>query len=252
LKQSIILKTLLILGSVIITISISSGYLSLQNDKELMMKIRDFNLNSAIESLDKRQELLLNINKKQMSDTIDRISKNSAILLLDYDVDSLKLNLQLDLKKEGIEAIKVWDSAVDELFVLALKDNTKIVFKENLPKTFDTFTKFKKEIYHIEGSIKHKLGEVTLYYDESIIINQINKLKNDTKIKIGNFNDEIDKQQSHSNSIKLYIKIGTLITILFVTSILLIIFVNNPLRILQTGLEEFFLFLQNKKDNKKE
>jgi hypothetical protein len=65
LKQSIILKTLLILGSIIILIFMGSGYLFFQNDKELIDDIRKYNLNSAMKALDERQDERLKVNKKR-------------------------------------------------------------------------------------------------------------------------------------------------------------------------------------------
>jgi len=49
--------------------------------------------------------------------------------------------------------------------------------------------------------------------------------------------------------VKLSIAIGFLVIILTVISILLMVYVNNPLKILKSGLDDFFLFLQNKKNS---
>ena len=77
-KQSIILKTLLILGSVFIAIFIGSNYFTQQSDKELIEKIRNYNLKTAMDALDNRLENRLERNKKQMLDTVKMIAKNSS------------------------------------------------------------------------------------------------------------------------------------------------------------------------------
>ncbi|MFK5892403.1 MAG: SpoIIE family protein phosphatase [Pseudomonadota bacterium] len=248
-KQSIIFKTLLILGSVVIIIFIASGYLFSKNDNELIAKIRDYNLNSAMTALDYRQALSLKNNQQQMQDATSMIAKNSSSFLLNFDTDGLKESLLFDIKRSGVKAIRVWDSSMNEVFLLAFKEDNNIVFKKSLPEFFNQYTQFKRPINQINSNKVNTIGEITLYYDESIIIDLINKLKKQTKEEISNFNHAIDKELLQSNIIKLYIAIGFLITILLVSTLLLIIFVNTPLKLLKTGLDDFFLFLQHKKNS---
>jgi len=248
LKQSILFKTLLILGSLIIIIFICLGYLILQNDRELISKIVNYNLSSVMETLDKNQEVQLKINQQQMEYTVNMIVKNSSPLLLDFDKNGLKKSLSFDIEKEGVQAIQIWDSIMNEMFLLALKEDGKVFFKKVLPARFTRFTKFQKPITVVEDGNVQKIGEIALYYDESIIINEIKKLKDDAKNKIDNFNTVIDKELLDAVVMKLYIAIGSLMAILAIISILLTVFVNKPLNIVKNGLDNFFLFLQNKKD----
>ncbi len=251
-QQSIIFKTLLVLAGVIVFIFITSGYLFVQNDKELIERIRDYNLNSAIKALDYRLEISLKNNQGQMQDMTNMIGKNTSLFLLNFDIDGLKDSLIFDMKREGVKAIKVWDSSMNELFLLALKEDNKIIFKNILPEYYNDYIPLKKSISHNEDGVEKKIGEITLYYDESLIINYINELKKNTMDEINNFDTAINNKLLESNIIKLYIAIGFLITILVVSTILLIIFVNTPLKRLKIGLDDFFLFLQGKKQSPEE
>jgi two-component system chemotaxis sensor kinase CheA len=134
---------------------------------------------------------------------------------------------------------------------VAIKINKKVEFRDSIPKEFTKFAKIKKPINILSDDAIERIGYITLYFDESLIINQINELKAKTKKEIENFNTEIKTQQQKSNSVKIYIAIGSLITILALLYTLLMYFVNSPLHTVQAGLDEFFLFLQNKKDNTK-
>jgi len=249
LKQSITFKTLLILSLVIISFFIASAYLFSQSDNKLISDIRHYNLNQAMGALDARLEERLELNKKLMQDTVDMIAKNSSTFLLNFDSDGLQQSLLFDIKNEGIQAIKVWDGVIKENFLTALKINNKIVFKQKVPKEFKQFIQLNKDINNTSDGLVEKIGYITLYYDESLIINQISQLKSDTKKSIEHFNQAIDKQQNESNIVKLAIAVGLLLTILIVIAILLMNFVNKPLKILESGLDNFFLFLQNKKDH---
>ncbi|MFT5662390.1 MAG: serine phosphatase RsbU (regulator of sigma subunit) [Sulfurimonas sp.] len=248
-KKSIILKTLLILGSLIVSIFLGFGYLFSQNDNKLISDIRKYNLDSAMKALDNRQAERLAINQEQMKEIVTTIAKNASSYLMDYDSNGLKKSLEFDMKKDAVKAIQIWDNEVGEIFVLAIKDNSKVVFNDSLPKEYEKFTKFKHSINHTNAyDAVEELGMITFYYDESSIIEKIKKLKENTSIEIAKFNATVDKELEESNTIKLLMSIGALIAILFVMSILLMSFVNKPLKNLQYGLDSFFLFLQGKQD----
>ena len=251
-KQSIIFKTLLILGSVIVVIFMGSGYLFMQNDKELINDIRKYNLEKTMKALDERQDDRLESNQIYMKDTVSMIAKNSSEYLMNFDTEGLKKSLLFDIKKDGIMAIQIWDNETNEIFLLAFKQNNKVVFKNDLPNEFEKFIQLKSpinEISEINSGVIEKIGEVTLYYDKSIIINQIKLLKKTTKKEIEQFNHTVDKKLSSAIMVKFIINIISLFAILIIITILLRKFVNKPLKILQAGLNDFFSFLQNKKDN---
>ncbi|MCU7834587.1 MAG: SpoIIE family protein phosphatase [gamma proteobacterium symbiont of Taylorina sp.] len=250
-KQSITFKTLIILSIVIAAIFVASAFLFSQNDNKLIADIRSYNLNQAMAALDARLEERLRLNKEQMEDTANMIAKNSSTFLLNFDNEGLQQSLLFDIKKEGVQAIKVWDEVVYENFLTALKMSDEILFENSVPNQFEQFIKLNKPINNINGDSVEKIGYITLYYDESLIINQIQQLKSNTKNTIENFNKEIDSQQQKSNIAKLTIAISSLFTILVVISILLMNFVNKPLKILESGLDDFFLFLQNKREQAK-
>ncbi len=248
-KQSIILKTLLILGSVIIVIFIASGYLFFQNDNKLINDIRTYNLKSTMEALDIRKAEKLEINRIFMDDTLAMITKNSLEFLLNFDINGLKKSLLFDMKKNGLKAVVIFDDISQDIFIVGLKLDEEIKFSSILPKEYHKYSSIKKTInISINDSID-KVGDVTLYYDETIIINEIEQIKSKTKEDIKKFNKTVDEQKSKSNKIKLYINFGSLVIILVLIYILLMYFVNKPLQIVQTGLDNFFMFLQNKKDS---
>ncbi|MEA3387580.1 MAG: hypothetical protein U9Q66_04325 [Patescibacteria group bacterium] len=248
-RKSIIFKILFVLGIVIITISITTTLLNQNKNKELMDKIREYNLNQSMCALDERQKLELNLDKKQMKNSLEKISKNSSIFLYSDDLDGLKSNLILDIKQDSIKAIAIFDDILNEYFLIVIKENNTTNFQKFIPKKLNSYIKFTTPIYNIDNNIKEKLGSVILYYDESVIINKIDKIKNNIKSNIDNFDITIDNELSNLNIMQFYISVISLIAILITISILLIRYVNTPLNILKSGLDDFFLFLQSKQDN---
>ena len=248
-KQSIILKTLLILGSVIVAIFIASHYLTQQSDEKLIEKIRLYNITTTMEALDITEVNQLQTNKKMMEDTVKMIAKNSSAFLINFDKEGLQNSIKFDIQKEGIKAILIFDTVMKQNFLLAYKENKEVKFRKILPHEFAEYTQLKSQIMQLNGEVQESIGEITLYYDDSLIKKQIQKLKNNTKDKIEKFNFTIDQELKKSNTMKLYIAVGSLFLILIVSSVLLIIFVNSPLKKVKIGLDNFFLFLQNKTDN---
>jgi len=247
LKQGIIGKTILILGVAIVAIFFSTGYIFFEKNKELIDEIRQYNLSQAMDALDKQQTRRLATNQKLIEDSVDMIAKNSSPFLLNYDQDGLKQSLIFDIKKEGVKAIEVFDTVANEQFLLAVKKKDQILFEDTLPSSFQNYIKFQRDI--VLSNSDDIIGKITFYYDDSIIKDQIKQLKIDTTSKIDSFNSTIDKKMVQANINKLIIAIVSLVIILALISFLLIKFVNNPLNILKDGLDDFFLFLQNKKDN---
>ena len=226
----------------------SSAYLFLQNDNKLLHEIRTYNLNSVMSALDERQEERLKLNTIQMNELASAIAKNSSTFLLNFDTDKLEDSLHYDMKKDGVVAVEIWDNVAKEFFLVAFKIDKKIKFQNKISKEYKKFLKIKKPINVKDDDVIELIGHATLYYDESLIINQINRLKENTKNEIDDFNKAIDIQTDKSNQIKIYLGIGSLVAILGVIFLLLMYFVNKPLQIVQNGLDDFFLFLQNKKD----
>jgi two-component system chemotaxis sensor kinase CheA len=226
-----------------------SAYLFSKNDTALMNEIRQYNLDLSMKALDERLNERLKLNKKQMNDSTTMIAKNSSTFLLNYDIDGLEESLYFDMKKDGIKAIKIFDNITKDIFIVGLKLGNKIKFESFIPDELNQFQNIKRPINIVSDNSMDRIGYITLYYDEAVIVKQINNLKNKTKNEIASFNKEIDIQKSESDTIKLYINIGTVIIILILTALLLMYFVNKPLKILQNGLDDFFLFLQSKTDN---
>lgn len=246
--KSIILKTLLILGSLIIVIFLAFGYLFSKNDKNLITDIQQYNLNSAIKALDERLSDKLKLNQNEMQDTIEKISVHSSEFLLNFDEQGLKRILEFQMQKEGAKAIQIWDNEIGEIFLLVVKENDKINFVKVLPKELLKFKNLQQKIITTNNTKIEVLGIATFYYDESFIVQEISKLKEDTEKEISKFNSTIDKELEQSNKIKFFMSIVALIAILIVMSILLLHFVNKPLKKLHLGLDSFFLFLQGKQD----
>ena len=201
--KGIVSKTIFIVGSITIFLFIGTGYLLNKNNIELINKIRETNKEFNNKSISKRLENSLEINKEQMQYIIKMISKNSSQFLLNYDIEALQESLSFDIKPKLIKAIEIYDSYVDEVFLIAYKKNKNILFDKTLPKEYKNYSKIKIIIY--ENSVDKKspkIGTVTLYYDENIIIKQIENLKKNAMNELNRFDKQITHEMKESNTMQ--------------------------------------------------
>jgi signal transduction histidine kinase/CheY-like chemotaxis protein len=245
-KRGIVFKVLAILGVVITILFLTAGYLFVKSDKDLIEKIRKHNFESTMKALDERQDAELKLNKAQIYKSIKMVAKNSSIYLLNYDIEGVKKSLTFDINLDYIEAIEIWDTTMDEMFLVAVKRNSEIIFSTKKDKSLERLEKISKNIYIYDDGKKMEIGKATIYYGEEHIYERIERLKEDTKAKLDRFNSQIDKDLYESKTMKFMIIIWLLITIFILITLLLVRFVNVPLKNLKIGLDSFFLFLQNK------
>lgn len=244
--KSIVTKILLIVGILSSILFITTNYLIIKNDKLLIEKIRENHLQERLSALDDRLKETLKINKEHMQHCIRVISKNSSHFLLKRDIDALKKNLLFKLEYEPIKAIIINNNKEEKIFKAYKKDDS-IEFSNIPNKELNSLTFIKMPIYNDFENKDFTIGEIILYYDDTIIINEINKIKETTLNKIHNFNIQIDNDMYDTNIIKIFISFISLLIMLMILSFSLLRFVKTPLSVLKYGINDFFLFLQNKK-----
>ena len=169
-----------------------------------------------------------------------------------YNMDdvSIKATLGEFMQNENIKAVQIIDILLGKTFINAYNDSNSdnvitINITEQLPAKFTQLQFIEYNLVNNEDII----GLIKVYYNNQTIIESISKQK---KIDLKNFNSQA---QLASESLNILIIKQIIIFILGVSIITVIIthlllkFVNKPLKKLSLGLEDFFLFLQGKKDS---
>jgi len=96
--------------------------------------------------LTKRQKKELQIDKKQMQINLELIAKNSSLFLYVDDPVGLQKNLLLDIKKDGIKIIEIFDDVMDEIFLVAVKEKTQVNFYKSIPLNASKYVKLNQDI----------------------------------------------------------------------------------------------------------
>ncbi len=244
--KSIVTKILMIVGILSSVLFIATSYLMMKKDKQLIEKIRENHLQESLTALEDRLKESLQINKAHMKHCTKVISKNSSHFLLKNNISDLKNNLLFKMEYEPIKAIIISNNKGEELLKAYKKDDL-VSFSNITDKELKGLTPIKMSIYNNFTNKDFIIGEVILYYDETLIINDIHKIKEDTLNKIHKFNIQTDKDMYQTNVIKIFISFMGLVIMLMIISFLLFKFVKKPLSVLKEGIDDFFLLLQNKK-----
>lgn len=211
----------------------------LNSEKKIIEDAQVRNSKKIIEQFEKDKNDRLEYEKQNIEFLAKMISKISAQYVYDFDIENISLSLEEFLTVNNIKAIEVFEKSNNEIFSALYKDENK---------NLDNKYKFiKKDI--IWGNSLMVLGFVKVYYDDTIIISKFKKSEEElfNKLKANNL-----KQQEQLDNVVFN-------QILFLISIAIILFllvffmtyktVLKPLKVLNTGLDSFFMFLQNKTDN---
>ncbi|MFA9373229.1 MAG: ATP-binding protein [Poseidonibacter sp.] len=211
----------------------------LNSEKKIIKDAQVRNSKKIIEQFEKDKNDRLEYEKQNIEFLAKMISRISAQYVYDFDIENISLSLEEFLEVENIKAIEVFEKSNNEVFSALYKDKNK-----NLK---DKYKFIEKDI--IWGNSSMILGFVKVYYDDTLIISQFKKSKEELfeKLKANNL-----KQQEQLDNV-VFNQIIFLISIAIILFILVFYMtyktVLKPLKILNTGLDSFFMFLQNKTDN---
>jgi len=160
--------------------------------------------------------------------------------LINADNQSVEETLKYILENDNIKAIKIFDTNENEIFLTGFKRDGQIEFSDYLSTYFKTFKSIKIDLTEDDEAI----GYLQLYYDNSIIINNIKELKlkdlkdfDEKAIRIQNIISQKLTMQAIS------VMLGVIIIIVIII-ILLRQLVNKPLVEFQKGLKSFFDYLE--------
>ena len=207
--------------------------------------LQDNSKELLIDQLKQREKSELAIENSFLNFSANTISNLSANFVINFDNDGLYRELQYYFNIEAIKAISVYDDMSKSFFMIIYKNNNGFQLAKTLPKEIKSLKYITKNMI-FEGE---KIGSITIYYDEYKILNKINKTKQGVMDKLKKFTVTLKEQRESYKQEQLTTALIVLIILIISIVTLSYQIVLNPLKKLQLGLNNFFLFLQNKKDS---
>ncbi|WP_129082868.1 ATP-binding protein [Halarcobacter anaerophilus] len=219
----------------------------INSEKKIMKEAQERNFTKIIEQFEKDKQIRLQEEKKSLEFITKTISRVSSKYLYDFDIESIGRTLKNFLEVANIKAIEVYEKGSSDIFYALYKEGKSIKrdFK-NANTLKKSLKSIMQDIYWEENNLN--LGFVVVYYDDKEIISQFKKSEDTLFKKLEQSNK---KQEEDTNSAILnQIFILVLIALILFVMVFYLTYkrVLNPLKILNNGLNDFFLFLQNKKD----
>ena len=243
LSQSIVFKTTFIL---IVSLSIVASILG--------WFIYDNQINIIKELQKKQKSTIFNYLDMAEKTDIDNAVKNLRLLskslvgaiatsLYNTDEESAKDTLKKFMNNENIKAVEIYDSSVDEIFLIAYKNENKMEFLKEFPSELTTFKFIKFDLVADDEDI----GYFKVFYDNSSIVKRIRELKEKDLEEFEK--DVIATNKKISERLKkqiLWMILGGLFIVIIII-FLLKRFVNKPLVAFKKGLQSFFDYLADPK-----
>lgn len=214
---SIALKTSVSCGILIlILLGLNTGITSyLEN--QLVTSIFD-QYSEEVESLIENQGKLKKSElQENIANNIDMLAGASATLLYNFDAVSMERMLSGYMKSPGVLAVKVLDDGDSPFF--AIWKNPEITNATELP---DNLQLNNDLAVSADSFVKdEKVGSVTIYYTDRIVIEAMEKEKSSSQKKITEFSENVES--SIRNAVLIQIGIAVAVVALLIVAIIIIL-----------------------------
>ena len=251
-KKSIIFKTTIAILFIMISAASIIGYYVYTTQQDIIDKFQknqkeqiDSNLKLTMEQTLSRQFMALS----NLSSVASGVFANA---LDNADNEIANAILKKLFKLEAIKAIYIYDTAENEPFLSAYKEDGQThISSDELPSSI----RHNKNLNRITTPLyidEDMIGYVELFYDNSDVVDFI-KQQNNSDLERFNTKVAAAKQEIKNQVINQLIMVSiSFVVIIFLVIYLLKKFVSNPLEQFKDGLESFFNFLKDPHQDVKE
>jgi signal transduction histidine kinase/DNA-binding response OmpR family regulator len=224
-------------------------YFVISSEKSVVSDFEEATHNLIVEQFKDRKEakLLMEI---EYLDFIASIASQIAVeYVYNYDTYNIEKPLSKFLSLNSIDAILVYDGMGKENFIALIKDeNKKVLRVDDIPKKFNSYKQFSKLMrkLHVDGTLE-KYGYVKIFYNEELVKKTLEEKEKSVNTILENTKENIHKNMDSAiqNQTMFIAAIGIVLLLLMFTIVQRVVL--DPLAKLKTGLNDFFMFLQNEK-----
>jgi serine phosphatase RsbU (regulator of sigma subunit) len=225
----------------------------LQDEKNTINQI---DLNNQIifnTTIDEYQVTRIETKKSYLKYIFEISAKSAYEKLFEYDKEGLSDPMKKLLQLNSIEAVAVYDSMAKKDFYTLYKlksSDGRYMMVENKSIPIDIL-KLKSLSTDLKSQLDNDLifGKFIIYYNDNTIITQTNQLKKRSLERFKLHKQNVDEQIKERFKSDTIFAVSASLFLLMSIFIMLDILVLKPLSKLETGLNSFFEFLQNKKSH---
>jgi len=226
-------------------------YYVTQSEGTIVKKLENLVQTITIKQFEDRTKDKLDSESEYLDFTASLAAKVAGEYVYNYDTINVEKPLSRFLSLKSIDAILVYDTIGNENFIVLIKNKEGKIHKVKvLPEYFNSYKKFQKDmILTNEDLLNENYGYVILFYNENHVKQSIENNKNDVFKAIKAIKNQIQEDLSETlkNQTLFIIVISVILSLFILFMVRQVVLVS--LSKLKHGLDDFFDFLQNKKEN---
>jgi len=240
-------KILIPLIGIMAIFTIIVGSIFYTSQMSMIQNIQQNNQTSFMKDLDHSKNSQKKVNKQFLELLSKMIAKSVSSLVYNMDQDNIEKSILEFMKIESIKGIYVFDKADNAYFFGMEYENNTLVQKKKPSQSIQKINLLKEDL----KVKKEIIGSLEIYYDNKQIEEQV---KLHEKQKLQEFALFDTQVKDHANSAfvnQMIIFIVGILIVFFIIRYVLQKTVLNPIKILSSGLNDFFSFLKKEVDTAK-
>ncbi len=233
-------KILMPLIGIMAIFTIIVGSIVYTSQMSMIQNIQQNNETSFIKDLENSKKSQEKVNKQFLELLSKMIAKSVSSLVYNMDQDNMEKSIVEFMNIESIKGIYVFDKA-DNAYFFGMELENSILVQKKIPSESIKKIELLKEELKVKKEI---IGFLEIYYDNKQIEEQV---KLHEKLKLQEFTLYNTQVIDHANSAflkQMIIFIGGILMVFFIIRYILQKTVLNPIKILSSGLNDFFSFLK--------
>jgi len=242
-SRSIVFKTTVILISSLTLVATSLSWYIYDTQTTMIKELQAKQKNTIFSYLNMAEKTAIDNATKSLKTLSTSLSGALATTFYNTDEESTKTILKKFLKNKNIKAVEIYDTVVDEYFLIAIKENGAIKFTKRMPIAIKSLPSLKFNL----SADGEEIGYFRVFYDNESIIKNIKAIKAQDLAKFQEDVHKTDKQITKKLKNQLFWLVISGILITFLVAFLLRTFVNKPLIEFKRGLQSFFAYLADPK-----
>ncbi len=238
--KSIVFKTTLFVLLALTSVAFAIGWYVYDSQTSIISELQTNQKAYIVQKLANSEKSQIETELKHLKTLSYAMKGTLSNALTNADTQSVEETLKYVLENDNIKAVRIFDTQEDETFLTGFKRDGEIQFSDYLSAYFKTFKTIKIDLIMDDEII----GYFELYYDNSIIMQDIKKIK---EHDINSFKEkaiQIDNKINQKLTMQAISAVAGGFIIIMLIIILLRKFVNSPLIEFQKGLQSFFDYLE--------
>jgi hypothetical protein len=190
-RKSIVFKTAFVVSTALMFVMGIVGWFVYSAQEDIIKQLQTDKKNTILKYINKAEQDTIDQELDTLESLADSLKSGLTNALYNSDVESAKVIVEQLLDNDSIKAILIYDSSVEEIFLVGSKTNDHLKFSSNLPSDIAKKFKFFKFDMRADGE---NIGYFNVYYDTSNVMSKIKQIKEQEILTFNKKVQQLNKQ----------------------------------------------------------